>query len=85
MYDLLSPGYRGRCTAPLLVDRVSRRVVCNESSLIVRNLNAVAMPGSSTVDLYPAALAPEIDAWNDRIYAAVNNGVYAAGAAGFRS
>jgi hypothetical protein len=27
VYDLLSPGFTGRCTAPLLVDRKARRAV----------------------------------------------------------
>lgn len=44
MYDLLSPGFTGRCTAPLLVDTKARRAVCNESSLIVRNLAQLARP-----------------------------------------
>ena len=35
VYDAGSPGYRGRCTAPLLVDRRTRALVCNESSDIV--------------------------------------------------
>ena len=30
-------------------------------------------------DLYPVALRAQIDGWNDRIYPAVNNGVYRAG------
>lgn len=44
VYDLLSPGYRGRCTAPVLVDRKSRRIVNNESSDLVRMLNALPPP-----------------------------------------
>ncbi len=35
--------------------------------------------GDAGVDLYPARLAPEIDALNARLYGAVNNGVYKAG------
>jgi putative glutathione S-transferase len=31
------------------------------------------------VDLYPKALRAEIDAWNERIYPSLNNGVYRAG------
>jgi len=46
VYDLLTPGggFRGRCTAPVLVDRKARRVVNNESSDIVRMLNALPPP-----------------------------------------
>lgn len=73
MYDLLSPGFTGRCTAPLLVDRVARRAVCNESSIIARSLAelAIAAPGApAAVNLVPAALAAEIDRWNERTYEA---------------
>lgn len=68
VYELCQPGFRGRCTAPLLVDRRQRRLVSNESSDIVRMLNAVAFPGAADVDLVPLQLAPEIDALNDMIY-----------------
>ncbi|KAL6779675.1 hypothetical protein ACKKBG_A13255 [Auxenochlorella protothecoides x Auxenochlorella symbiontica] len=79
VYDSLSPRYRGRCTAPLLVDLAARRIVCNESSLIVRSLNALRLPGDSGVDLAPQHLLPEIERWNDRIQADINNGVYRCG------
>ena len=72
VYDAVSPGFRGRCTAPLLVDRVAQRAVCNESSIIARNLAQLARPhgggGGAALDLVPAQLLPQIDAWNDRIY-----------------
>ena len=68
MYDAASPNYRGRCTAPLLVDKRSRRLVCNESSDIVRMLNSVSLPGTSSVDLYPAELAAEIDLINETVH-----------------
>ena len=68
VYDAGSPGYRGRCTAPLLVDRLQRRLVCNESSDIVRMLNLLRLPGASDVDLYPADAAAEIDAVNQLVH-----------------
>jgi hypothetical protein len=68
VYDAASPGYRGRCTAPLLVDRRTRRAVCNESSVIVRNLNAVHLPGCTPIDLFPAAAAAEIEQVNELVY-----------------
>lgn len=43
VYDVLDPGYTGRCTAPLLVDKRARRIVCNESSVIVRALPLVVV------------------------------------------
>ncbi|KAL3930557.1 MAG: hypothetical protein SGBAC_011713, partial [Bacillariaceae sp.] len=38
LYETLSPGFQGRCTAPLLVDWKTRQIVSNESSDIVRML-----------------------------------------------
>lgn len=64
MYDTASPGFKGRCTAPLLVDRQTRRIVCNESSDILRMLNQLHLPGCTDVDLYPEALQAEIDTLN---------------------
>ena len=80
LYVKTDPGYTGRVTVPLLWDKVSGRIVNNESAEIIRMLNSAfdgigARPG----DFYPAAQRPEIDALNARIYAAVNNGVYRAG------
>ena len=68
VYDAAEPGYRGRCTAPLLVDCKARRIVSNESSHLVKMLNDVHLPGCSDVDLYPAALRGEIDSLADAIY-----------------
>jgi putative glutathione S-transferase len=41
VYDLCSPGYTGRCTAPLLVDKKRKRLVNNESAKIVRMFNTL--------------------------------------------
>lgn len=68
VYELCSPGYTGRCTAPLLVDRIQRRIVSNESSGIVRNLNRVRLPGCTDVDLVPPALQASIDQINELVY-----------------
>jgi putative glutathione S-transferase len=69
-------------TVPLLVDSESRRAVCNESSLLLRDFggplfNSVAR--FPDVDLFPPALAAEIEAANERMYEALNNGVYKCG------
>ncbi|BDA40825.1 Glutathione S-transferase omega-like 2 [Coccomyxa sp. Obi] len=79
VYDAASPGYRGRCTAPLLVDKRTRKLVCNESSDIVRMLNSVQLPGSTSFDLYPPQFSTEIDAVNDLVHNKINNGVYKSG------
>jgi len=72
--------YTGRVTVPVLWDKKLQRIVSNESSEIIRMFNSAfdELTGN-TLDLYPEALRPEIDRLNDRIYPAVNNGVYRAG------
>ena len=50
------------------MDRRTRRAVCNESSVIVRNLNAVHLPGCTPVDLFPAEKAAEIERVNELVY-----------------
>jgi putative glutathione S-transferase len=67
-------------TVPALWDRKSGRIINNESSEIIRMLNSEfnEITGEYT-DYYPAHLRAEIDAINDKIYRAVNNGVYRCG------
>jgi putative glutathione S-transferase len=80
LYAAADPAYTGAATVPVLWDTDTRTIVNNESSEIIRMLNhAFDAWGDPDVDLYPAGLAPEIDALNARIYGAVNNGVYKAG------
>ncbi len=63
-----------------LWDKERRTIVNNESAEIIRMLNREFDAfADRSVDLYPAALAAEIDAINARVYAAVNNDVYRAG------
>lgn len=72
--------YTGRVTVPVLWDTAQNRIVNNESSEILRMLNTAfnTLTGNDA-DYYPEALRTEIDAWNDRIYPRINNGVYRAG------
>jgi putative glutathione S-transferase len=81
VYALAKPDYTGRVTVPVLWDRERRTIVNNESSEIIRMLNAAfdAFARRTSPDLYPADLAAEIDAVNARVYDGVNNGVYKAG------
>jgi len=83
VYDELSPGYRGRCTAPLLVDKASGSIVSNESADIARMLNSLAqaLPRDlvSGVDLAPPGLDAEIDEANAWVYEGINNAVYRSG------
>ena len=72
--------YTGRLTVPVLWDRKLQRMVSNESADIVRMLNSTFSDiAPAAADLYPPELAVQIDAWNERIYPTINNGVYRAG------
>jgi putative glutathione S-transferase len=77
-YQRTDPGYGGRVTAPVLWDREAKRIVNNESSEIIRMFEGGVFGGNGT-QLYPAALAPEIDEVNARVYETFNNGVYRCG------
>jgi glutathionyl-hydroquinone reductase len=80
VYVAAKSDYTGRVTVPILFDRKAGKVVNNESSEIIRMLNDVApRTKRNELDLYPRALQLEIDAWNDRIYSSLNNGVYRCG------
>jgi putative glutathione S-transferase len=80
VYTEADPTYTGRVTVPVLWDRERRTIVNNESSEILRMLNAeFDAIGDASVDLYPEALRAEIDATNDFVYPNVNNGVYKCG------
>lgn len=39
VYELCSPGYKGRCTAPVMIDKKTRKIINNESSDLIRILN----------------------------------------------
>lgn len=74
-------GYTGRATAPLLVDRQSRSIVCNDSGRIVQLLQALAQQtrGADAPQLVPESIAHDINALSERIYENINNGVYKCG------
>ncbi len=82
-YALSDPDYAGRITVPVLWDRLSGRIVNNESSDIIRMMAFEESLGGlghgGQLDLYPERLRAEIDAINARVYETVNNGVYRAG------
>lgn len=79
-YLASDPGYRDRVTVPVLWDTQRGVIVNNESSEIIRMLNAAFDAwGDASLDLYPEALRAEIDALNETVYRTVNNGVYRAG------
>jgi glutathionyl-hydroquinone reductase len=80
VYRLADPLYTGRVTVPVLWDQERRTIVNNESSEIIRMLNAAfdAFTDART-DYYPAELRADIDRINAVVYDNVNNGVYRAG------
>lgn len=86
VYTAAKPDYSGRVTVPLLWDTRTGTIVSNESADILRMLgSAFDGCGAKALDLYPEAYRAEIDALNDRVYDAVNNGVYKAGFAASQS
>jgi glutathionyl-hydroquinone reductase len=78
-YTATEPDYTGKVTVPVLWDKMTKRVVNNESSEIIRMLNSEFRGIANDVDFYPPPLRAEIDRINDFIYANVNNGVYRCG------
>ena len=80
IYLKAKPDYTGRVTVPVLWDKERRTIVSNESADIIRMLEyEFDSWGDTGVDLYPEEMRQEIDAFNERLYHAVNNGVYKAG------
>ena len=79
LYTAAKSDYSGRSTVPVLWDKERDTMVSNESADIIRMFNSAfnAITGDEQ-DFYPALLRADIDAWNERIYPAINNGVYRA-------
>ena len=75
-YLASDPDFDARVTVPVLWDTQEGRIVNNESADLVRMMGRWSDDGP---ELYPEDLADTIDALNERIYAEVNNGVYACG------
>ncbi|MBN66190.1 MAG: glutathione-dependent reductase [Rickettsiales bacterium] len=83
LYQRAESDYSGRVTVPTLWDTKEQTIVNNESSEIIRMFNSAfdEVTGNHD-DYYPEALREEIDAVNERVYEAINNGVYKVGFAG---
>ncbi|MBB4237171.1 glutathione S-transferase family protein [Rhizobium esperanzae] len=80
IYTKASADFTGRATVPVLWDKQRNTIVNNESADILRMLNSgFGELAKNPIDLYPAERRGEIDAFNDRIYPTLNNGVYRAG------
>ncbi len=80
LYTRADPHFTGRATVPLLWDKHRDTAVNNESADIIRMFgSAFEALAPSALDLYPADLAPAIDALAADLYDRLNNGVYRAG------
>ena len=81
VYQEAKRDFTGRVTVPVLWDREEKTIVNNESAELIRMLDTEfrGVTGSEHETLYPEALREEIDAINERVYHAVNNGVYKCG------
>ncbi len=80
IYTRHKADYSGRVTVPVLWDKAQNCIVSNESSEIIRMFNSAFNDiTGNTDDYYPDNLRAEIDAVNDFVYPAINNGVYKAG------
>ncbi|QBI54619.1 glutathione S-transferase family protein [Streptomonospora litoralis] len=79
-YEATEPGYDGHISVPVLWDTAGGRIVSNNFPDITTDLDARFDDWAEhDVDLYPEGLRAEIDALEERIYTAVNNGVYRCG------
>jgi glutathionyl-hydroquinone reductase len=80
IYTRADPHFTGRATVPVLWDKQRGTIVNNESADILRMFNSgFGDLARGAVDLYPDHSRSAIDVLNERIYPALNNGVYRAG------
>ncbi len=80
LHTMTGAGYTGSATVPVLWDRQTKKIVCDESAEIIRMLNSEFGEWSEgTIDLYPEELREEIEGVNSWIYKSINNGVYRCG------
>lgn len=80
IYAKAKPDYTGRVTVPVLWDKEKTTIVNNESADIIRMFESEFDEwADNSLDLYPEPLRAEIDAFNEKLYHNVNNGVYKAG------
>eukprot|EP00986_Skeletonema_menzelii_P001271 scaffold338_cov155-Skeletonema_menzelii.AAC.5 len=81
--DILEEGekYKGRCTAPLLVDTLTGTIVTNESNEIIILLNDYArrLPEHESVDLRPIGREEELDEATKHWFDLLWNGSYKCG------
>tara|TARA_R110000824_G_scaffold315042_1_gene502090 strand:- start:106846 stop:107811 length:966 start_codon:yes stop_codon:yes gene_type:complete len=80
VYTTQQKDYSGRVTVPVLWDKKTNTIVCNESSEIIRMLNSSFNELTDVAtDYYPEAMRSSIDEINELVYHKINNGVYKCG------
>ncbi|WP_042858652.1 glutathione S-transferase family protein [Dickeya sp. NCPPB 3274] len=81
IYAKSDKNYTGRATVPTIVD-IKKGIVVNNDYFKLTHYFEVAFKEfhkPDAPDLYPEALREDIDAFNERLFHDVNNGVYKAG------
>lgn len=78
VYQRAAPDYTGAISVPVLIDKKSGEIVSTDSADMMRNLVQIFADPNGP-DLYPVALAGEIDQLAELIQAPLRNGVYRAG------
>jgi len=75
------PDYEGKATTPMLLDKKTGTIVCNESRDMLKSLcwGCQELHAPGTPDYYPRDKAEVIDEWMDKIYDPLLNGVYKCG------
>lgn len=80
VYQKADAGISTSVSVPILWDKKTKTIVNNESSEIIRMFNSsFNQLTGNTNDYYPEAKRERIDHLNNRIYLAINNGVYRTG------
>jgi putative glutathione S-transferase len=80
VYTRAAADYTGRVTVPVLWDKRTGRIVCNDSRPILRMLSReFSGVANTSIDLCPRELEPAIERTIDELYGPINNGVYRAG------
>lgn len=80
IYTTADPDFSGKVTVPVLFDSMTKKIVNNESSEVIRIMNkAFDHVTGNKEDFYPDSCKDEIDSINEDIYENINNGVYRTG------
>ncbi|MCG8493395.1 MAG: glutathione S-transferase C-terminal domain-containing protein, partial [Sneathiellales bacterium] len=80
LYSLADPHYTGRSTVPVLWDAAKKKILSNDSRMIIRSLNRLGQEcGKGAYHLAPDHQLSEIDKMNDWLFRNLGNAVYRAG------